>query len=82
MGASLGKDYDGKPIEASATRVRLPSSATDADIALLAQHCKQLQELDLTYCDKITGTGLQTLSALKQLRQVEIQLHRCDKRWS
>ncbi len=51
------EDYDGKTIDANATELHLPISATDADIALLAQRCKQLQALNLQGCDKITDAG-------------------------
>jgi F-box/leucine-rich repeat protein 14 len=71
------KDYSGTVIDASATELSLPISATDADIAKLAQLCKQLQTLHLDGCDKITDAGLRSLASLQQLQ--ELNLSQCDK---
>jgi chemotaxis protein histidine kinase CheA len=73
----VNKDFYGTVIDADATGLSLPVSATDVDIALLAQRCKQLQKLDLGGCDKITDAGLQHLTALQQLQSLD--LSRCDK---
>jgi hypothetical protein len=72
MGAGLTKDASGKPIEANATHVRLPYTATDSDLKQLVQHCKQLQSLDLTCCVKITDAGLQSIAGMQQLRALDI----------
>jgi hypothetical protein len=61
----------GTVINANATNVNLPTTATDADLALIAHICKQLQSLDLESCDKITDNGLFTLAGLQQLQWLD-----------
>ncbi len=60
-------DYRGRVIDANATELELPHSATDADIEVIAQLCKQLQKLDLSHCEKMTHAGLQHVARLSQL---------------
>ncbi len=64
------KDRIGKVIDANSTEVWLPLSATDADIALIAQLCKQLQKLGPG--TSITDAGLRHLSALQQLQTLDL----------
>ncbi len=71
------KDHDGKVIDANATKLNLPTSATDADIALIAHLCKQLQTLNLRGCDNITDAGLLHIAELQQLQT--LNLGGCDK---
>jgi hypothetical protein len=62
------KDQRGTVIDANATKVSPPTSATDADIALIAQLCPRLQTLNLIQCEKITDSGLMHLATLEQLQ--------------
>jgi hypothetical protein len=64
------KDHNGRVIDANATEVSLPESATDADVAQVAQLCKQLQDLYLGGCQQITDAGLQHIASLKQLQNL------------
>ncbi len=70
---SWGNDQDahGRTIDATATELILPSPATDADLALLAQICENLQTLKLCFCDKITDAGLAHLTKIKQLQNLQ-----------
>ncbi len=54
---SWGSDTDanGSTIGANSTEVYLPPSATDGDIALVVQRCKQLQQLHLNGCDQCSN---------------------------
>jgi hypothetical protein len=52
-------DANGSTIGANSTEVYLPPSATDADIALVVQRCKQLQQLHLNGCDQVVRNSLQ-----------------------
>jgi hypothetical protein len=64
------EDLCGRFIDANATELVLPRSATDADIALLAQLCKQLRALNLYGCDQITDAGLQSIAGMQQLQML------------
>ncbi len=72
---SWGSDKDryGRVIGANATVLELPCDATDADIALIAQLCKQLQWLDLSGCNNITDAGLLQIAALQMLQALETE---------
>ncbi len=66
------KDHCGKIIDENATDVWLPHSANDADIALVAQRCKQVRSLNFSQCVKITDTGLQHLRDLPLLQTLDL----------
>jgi hypothetical protein len=59
-------DDVGRPIDADATVVLMPSTATDADIALLAQTCKKLETLHMYDCKSLTDACLPHLAAFGQ----------------
>jgi hypothetical protein len=65
------KDLADTVINANATELLLPRSATDADLALLAQRCKKLRTLNLSGCNQITDAGLMHLVGLQKLQRLD-----------
>ncbi len=71
------KDRSERTIDANSSELWMPESATDADIALLAQICPQLWKLSLYGCAQISDAGLAHIAELKQL--LTLNLMGCQK---
>lgn len=71
-----GMCRDGRVIDANRCSVSLPTCATDADIALLAQLCKKLRDLDAESCTQVTDAGLVAISGWKLQ---DLDLRGCPK---
>jgi len=66
-------DRNGLLIKPDSSEVSLPSTAIDTDVALVSHECKQLRELDLLGCSRITDIALRYLPT----ELAHLNLHGC-----